>query len=515
MRLIHFLFALLLTFLISLPGNYNSTSPEYFNVSAQCPINNTSTRFAVIGDFGYASQPEQDVANLVKSWSPQFVLTTGDNNYPSGSAATIDANIGQYYHEFISPYIGTYGQGASNNRFFPTLGNHDWDNGTLTPYLDYFTLPDNERYYDFVRGPIHFFVLDSDTREPDGITSNSLQAQWLKTGLATSTAPWKLVFMHHAPYSSALHGSNSILQWPFRDWGASAVIAGHDHAYERIIIPGQEMPYFVNGLGGRSIYNFSTPINGSQLRYNGDYGAMRVEAGSFHLSFSFINRAGVSIDNYILSRSNLSLANPTNLSATLVGNDRIDLSWTNNSNNETGFCLERRRSSSPDWVALPFTPGNGVTTYSDTNLAPYAVYYYRVQAYNANGYSGYSNQSATVVPSSTTIVKSVDDGSPGTLSFILANANPGDLLAFAPDLAPITFSGVATLPPLKPGILLLGICGLQGPKIIIDGSGIIAGEGLELQGNNTIHGTKFIHFNGRQIYSTGKANSLSCLQVAR
>ena len=46
--------------------------------------------FAVIGDYGLASQNEADVANLVKSWNPDFIVTTGDNNYPDGAAWSID-----------------------------------------------------------------------------------------------------------------------------------------------------------------------------------------------------------------------------------------------------------------------------------------------------------------------------------------------------------------------------------------------------------------------------------------
>lgn len=108
-----------------------------------------------------------------------FVITVGDNNYPSGAASTIDPNIGQHYHQFISPYRGSYGAGATTNRFFPTLGNHDWEslqcqNGVCTgPHFDSFTLPGNERYYEFEQGPVHFFALDSDPREPDGTTSTS------------------------------------------------------------------------------------------------------------------------------------------------------------------------------------------------------------------------------------------------------------------------------------------------------------------------------------------------------
>ena len=61
-------------------------------------------RLAVIGDFGADVPDEAKVAALVNSWAPDHVLTVGDNNYPSGSAATIDANIGKYYHQFIGNY---------------------------------------------------------------------------------------------------------------------------------------------------------------------------------------------------------------------------------------------------------------------------------------------------------------------------------------------------------------------------------------------------------------------------
>ena len=42
------------------------------------------------------------------------------------------------------------------------MGNHDFtDGGGSTAYFNYFTLPNNERYYDYVQGPVHFFVIDS------------------------------------------------------------------------------------------------------------------------------------------------------------------------------------------------------------------------------------------------------------------------------------------------------------------------------------------------------------------
>lgn len=253
-------------------------------------------RFAVIGDYGSDGQPSADVAKLVKSWNPDFIITTGDNNYPDGAASTIDANIGRYYHTFIAPYPGSYGAGSDKNRFFPSLGNHDWDTDEAKPYFDYFTLPGNERYYDFTRGPVHFFAVDSDPREPDGTTGNSPQANWLHNKLEAAPEPWKIVYFHESAYSSGEHGSNAAMQWPFAQWGVSAILSGHDHDYERLIIDG--LPYFVDGLGGRSIYGFGPPISGSVVRYAADYGAMLVQGDELTLTYRFVNRGGKVIDTY-------------------------------------------------------------------------------------------------------------------------------------------------------------------------------------------------------------------------
>jgi hypothetical protein len=46
-----------------------------------------SVLFAVIGDFGLAGQREAEVANLVKSWKPDFITTVGDNNYLFGASS--------------------------------------------------------------------------------------------------------------------------------------------------------------------------------------------------------------------------------------------------------------------------------------------------------------------------------------------------------------------------------------------------------------------------------------------
>ncbi len=262
--------------------------------------------FAVIGDYGLASQNEADVANLVKSWNPDFIVTTGDNNYNDGAAWSIDQNIGQYYHDYIYPYKGKYGDGALTRRFFPSMGNHDWSSaGDANAYFNYFNFTKHETFYEFTQGPVHFFVLDSDKKEPDGYTSTSPQAKWLKKVLTASTSPFNVVVFHHPPYSSGRHGSNEYMRWPFKEWGADAVLNGHDHLYERLVVNG--LPYFVNGFGGSDLYKFETVLPESKVRFNQDFGAMRVEATSTYMKFQAITRAGVLVDEFIIGQSNPSV----------------------------------------------------------------------------------------------------------------------------------------------------------------------------------------------------------------
>lgn len=260
------------------------------------------TRLAVIGDFGEDNRGEADVAKMVQRWQVDAIVTVGDNNYPKGEASTMEKNVGQYYHAYIHPYQGNYGNGAAENRFFPALGNHDWMTGSIDPHLDYFTLPGNERYYEVELGPVHIFVLDSNEEEPDGRTADSVQARWLQTQLAASNAPWKLVSLHHTPYGSGgEHGDNVDVQWPFAAWGVSAVLAGHEHTYERLHRDG--MTYFINGLGGGwPIHPFGEPKQGSAVRYNQDYGAMLLTADETCINFTFYNRSDEMIDSYTLTQ---------------------------------------------------------------------------------------------------------------------------------------------------------------------------------------------------------------------
>jgi subtilisin family serine protease len=81
---------------------------------------------------------------------------------------------------------------------------------------------------------------------------------------------------------------------------------------------------------------------------------------------------------------------PSGLSATAVSSSRIDLAWTDNSNDESGFRIERRTASgSYSQIAQV---GSNTRTFSNTSLASGTQYFYRVVAYNSAGNSSYSNE---------------------------------------------------------------------------------------------------------------------------
>lgn len=299
-------------------------------------------RFAVIGDFGdaprnAADQGMQQIADMIDSWNVDLIATVGDNNYDTGSASTIDANIGQFYHEYIGNYTGTYGAGSATNRFFPAIGNHDYNSTAgYTPYLNYFTLPSgpgNERYYDFVQGPVHFFMVNSDSHEPHGITSISTQAAWLQAGLAASTSQWNLVFMHHSPYASGntadRHGSDPTVQWDYTY--ADAVITGHNHFYERLEVGA--LPYYVVGTSGHDLDPFTAAVAGSKVRNNGDYGAMLIDADENTLSLKYFNRSGQQIDSFNLGAPNQSFYTRTFEQGKNSYSGTVDTSFQQNSPN--------------------------------------------------------------------------------------------------------------------------------------------------------------------------------------
>ena len=77
---------------------------------------------------------------------------------------------------------------------------------------------------------------------------------------------------------------------------------------------------------------------------------------------------------------------PTTLSASTTGTDRININWSDMSNNEDGFIVERRTDGSAQWRQIK-TTGSNASAYTDAGLQAATLYHYRVHAFNGGGTS--------------------------------------------------------------------------------------------------------------------------------
>jgi len=84
-------------------------------------------------------------------------------------------------------------------------------------------------------------------------------------------------------------------------------------------------------------------------------------------------------------------ASPTNLRITDHTRVSIRIGWTDNADNETGFYIERSTvGAGGPWTRIATVKAN-TTTYLNSSLQVKQTYWYRVQAYNADGVSAYTN----------------------------------------------------------------------------------------------------------------------------
>jgi beta-lactamase superfamily II metal-dependent hydrolase/transcriptional regulator CtsR len=130
----------------------------------------------------------------------------------------------------------------------------------------------------------------------------------------------------------------------------------------------------------------------------------RVRAYSAAGASAFSNTASATTE----SPAPVAPAAPSGLSAASISTSRIDLGWSDNSNDEDGFRIERRSGGGS--FAEIATVAAGVTTFSSTGLAAGTLYEYRVRAYNAAGSSAYSNTASATTESPAPVAPAAPSG---------------------------------------------------------------------------------------------------------
>ena len=99
----------------------------------------------------------------------------------------------------------------------------------------------------------------------------------------------------------------------------------------------------------------------------------------------------VSSNNGCLTTRSITLQPPSSLTGSGLSSSQVNLSWQDNSSNETGFKVHRRLGNSADWSEAG-SAAAGATTFSDSGLSPETTYRYRVRAFNDTESSSFSNE---------------------------------------------------------------------------------------------------------------------------
>ncbi|HEX8411802.1 MAG TPA: fibronectin type III domain-containing protein [Thermoanaerobaculia bacterium] len=134
---------------------------------------------------------------------------------------------------------------------------------------------------------------------------------------------------------------------------------------------------------GNLLVNTNTPVGGNDNVFNPPYNYQLDAAAD--VKSKVMAGAGAGGGSTPPPPATLPAA-PTALSA-VAGKRKITLSWTDNSNNETGFKIER----STDGVTFTQIATSTSASYTNGSLTTGATYHYRVRAYNSAGDSTYSN----------------------------------------------------------------------------------------------------------------------------
>jgi acid phosphatase len=261
--------------------------------------------FLVIGDWGTGSVAQEMVAlamgRCADAVGPRFVISTGDNFYPSGVTSVKDP-------QWKTSFESIYDAPSLMIPWYAVLGNHD-HKGNVGAQVAYtqqssrWHMP--ATYYKHIEvlapgSSAEFFFIDTDpiVRQYGSWTahfSSNDQLAWLRSELASSTARWKIVVGHHPVYSSEPRkGSEALMKWltPILERHRVHVyLNGHSHILEHIDVRG--VHYLTSGAAAKP--RMVPSVSGTRFVRGGTLGFLLVRLSPDAIDIDFIDHAGNSL----------------------------------------------------------------------------------------------------------------------------------------------------------------------------------------------------------------------------
>jgi len=266
--------------------------------------------FAVVGDTMYSGQEKLQIKDRILGDAPSFLIHLGDFAAETGG-----------YEERLwrRHFFEDYEDLLSRVPLIPVVGNHEYQGvivvffsipGAAPLFHDYFSTAEQERWFSFDWGNVHFIVLDANIAED--LQPDSEQIRWLEQDLVKSTdgeddPDWRVACWHEPAFSSGA-GQIDFPGQPLREnvaplmerYGVDVVFYGHDHFYERSVKDG--VTYVLSGGGGAAPHPIFPDINPYSQKVMETYQYMRVLVNGRFLRVEAVDPLGTVLDTFSLEK---------------------------------------------------------------------------------------------------------------------------------------------------------------------------------------------------------------------
>jgi predicted phosphodiesterase len=237
----------------------------------------TRYSYQVNCDLDYVGQGSFYTAPLDDADSVKFMVYGDTRTYPadhdSVNAQMINTYTSNPGYQSITLHVGdwvTKGELETDwtdeffNRLYPNtgvfqanmpingcIGNHESSGSLFKKYFPY-RYESAGFFWSFDYGPVHITVIDQYIDYSPG----SIQYEWLKNDLASSTKQWKVLVFHEPGWSAGGHINNTDVQDYIQPLAVQndvdIIFAGHNHYYARAVVDG--IQHITTGGGGAPLY---------------------------------------------------------------------------------------------------------------------------------------------------------------------------------------------------------------------------------------------------------------------
>lgn len=204
------------------------------------PDDQPAVHLVVAGDVGDGGPPLRAMAAAVAALDADQPLDglvlLGDHVYPRGDPARLADTV-----------FGPFAAVLDHVPLHAVLGNHDVMRRRAAAQMAALGMPG--RWWVRHLAEVLLVGLDSN------LAGDAEQRAWLDRTLAGATEPWRIVVVHHPPFSAGYQGSDRATRDAFTPLfarhGVQLVLAGHDHDYQRSV-PIDGVTYVVTGGAART-----------------------------------------------------------------------------------------------------------------------------------------------------------------------------------------------------------------------------------------------------------------------